>query len=147
MLDKAHIKLACAAALFAGLLVAHRANGQVSNMKKEMFWYRGNCRSAEVEFYRAASDYAAQRTKKISDPKKIEEITSLLDRLPVVGDIMIKLGPTASHIKLILNCDTSDYEIHFYADKLRTPDTSFFSDHKPEELALISLLKAANESP
>jgi hypothetical protein len=147
MLDKTHIKLACMTAAFAGLIVAPHVTGQEANMKNTLFWYRGNCRSAQVEFYQAASDRASQRTKMIFDPKKIEEITGLLDRLPVAGDEMIDWGPTTSHIKLILNCDASDYEIHFYADMLMTPDTSFFSDRRPEELALISLLKAADETP
>jgi hypothetical protein len=141
------MRLACITAAFAGLIVARHAKGQEANMKEELFWYRGNCRSAQVEFYRAASDRTPRRTKTISDPRKIEEITGLLDRLPVAGEEMIKMGPTASHIKLKLSCETSDYEIHIYADKLRTPDTSFFSGHKPEELALISLLKAADGSP
>jgi hypothetical protein len=109
------------------------------NMADKIVWYQGNCHSANVMFW--DKDSKETKTKHISSSDTIRQITDLLDKLPVSGDIMISMGPT-NVITLTLDCDKSKYEIHFYGSRIKTPATSFYAGERPEEKALFKLLKA-----
>ena len=68
-------------------------------------------------------------------------LSTLLDRLPTTGDIMVKMSEDASLIELTLLCQDSAYVIQFYNDRIKTPATSFFSEELPAERTLIDFLK------
>ena len=110
-----------------------------------LFWYQGSCRSANVVFRNAAKDGKDNRTKDISSPEVIRQITDLLDQLPVSGDIMMSMGPT-NVTTLTLDCDKGKYEIHFFGSRIKTPRTSFFASERPEEKALFNLLQKIGAS-
>lgn len=111
-------------------------------MKPTREWYRGNCQSAKIDFYKKAEDKKPHKTKAISDREKIDQITNLLLKIPTSGDMMIKMAATASYMVLTLSCDGRDFEIKFYNHRIKTPDTSFLSSANKDELELVKLLKS-----
>lgn len=114
-------------------------------MTDKLVWYQGNCRSANVVFRNITKGAVENRTEYISSPEVIHQITDLLDKLPISGDIMVSMGPT-DMTTLTLDCDHSKYEIHFYGHRIKTPSTSFFASERPEEKALFNLLKEIGQN-
>ncbi len=75
----------------------------------------------------------------ITDPQIIKNILALLASLPDEGDIMIKMGD-ASLLVVTLYTKTQIQHFHFYAERIKTPATSFYSESPKAEKQLYQLL-------
>jgi len=122
---------------------AYGETGKKNMMTTKPGWYHGICDSATVEFFKQAADKRPNKTVNISDSAKVSQITSLLNKIPVSGDEMIKMGPTARYFKLILNCEGSTRVVEFFEDRIKTPSTGFLPKGNADENTLVQLLKKA----
>lgn len=128
--------------VFLLIIITFQAAFAGDKMNTTLEWYRGNCQSAKIDFYKKVEDKKPNKTVAITDKSKIDQIVSLLGKIPTSGEKMIKISATASHMVLTLSCDGTEYEIKFYNDRIKTPDTSFLSSADKEELELVKLLKS-----
>lgn len=104
-----------------------------------------HCEKITLRYYKKMSDLrdgVAPKTKVINDKSTIEKILLLVNKLPDKGEIMMKLGDVPM-LQVILNTDkTENVFFSFYNQSIKTPDTSFYSNHPPAEKILFELFKS-----
>jgi len=97
----------------------------------------------EIELFNKLSDQGegipAAEKSEITDTEKINEIMNNASALPDKGDIMIKMGDV-SVINVILIYPEKKLYFTVYENKIKTPDTSFYSTSPDHERKLINLL-------
>jgi hypothetical protein len=97
----------------------------------------------EIELFSKLSDQSSgvPATKKleITDENAIAEIVNAAAPLPDKGDIMIKMGDV-SVINVTLVYPENKLYFAVYGDRIKTPDTSFYSVSPDNEKMLVKIL-------
>ncbi len=102
----------------------------------------GGCDKAVVSRRRKMSDRKPAAAREVTDRAALDEIISLLGRLPEKGEEMIKMGDVET-VDAVLHSESREIgNFTFYAGRLKAPDTAFYSDPHPEEAQLLALLRS-----
>ena len=100
-----------------------------------------SCYKITVNQYKKASDSRdgkKHKSAEISNKHTIDKIIKLLNALPDKGEIMISWGPVPLTEVIMHNEDGSEF-FSFYNSRIKTPDTSFYSEKYSEEEKLYNL--------
>lgn len=101
-----------------------------------------SCDEITLQYYKKMSDSrdgVVPVQAVIRDQETISRILSLLKQLPDEGDMMVKMGDVAILNIFVTNTSGSVY-FTYYVDHIKTPATSFYSNHPKEEKVLYDLL-------
>ena len=75
----------------------------------------------------------------IQDKETILQVLTLLKQLPDEGDMMVKMGDVEILNVFLMN-ESNPVYFTFYVNRIKTPATSFYSNHPKEENVLYDLL-------
>jgi len=106
------------------------------------------CEKIVLNSYKKMSDSRdgiKPKSKEITDKAVLEKILALINKLPDEGTMMIKMGdvPIIDVILTINKAETVYFT--YYQSSIKTPATSFYSDHPSQETQLYNLLIATLE--
>ena len=100
------------------------------------------CEMAVISRRRRMSDREPAAVRKVTDRAALDEIVSLLGRLPQTGEEMIKMGDVET-VDTVLHSKSREIgNFTFYAGRLKAPDTAFYSRTPAEEAQLLALLRS-----
>lgn len=103
------------------------------------------CEGIIIEYYPQMSNIDDHvppvKSRTIVDGETIVQILTTLRKLPDEGQIMKKMG-NASLLQVTCVNGTAAPYFEFYDGSLKTPATSFYANHPPEEKELYELLTA-----
>lgn len=100
------------------------------------------CEKAVVSRRRKMSDREPAAVREVTDRAALDEIVSMLGRLPEKGEEMIKMGDVET-VDTVLHSKSREIgNFTFYAGRLKAPDTAFYSHAPAEEAQLLALLRS-----
>ncbi|HEY9049326.1 MAG TPA: hypothetical protein VIN08_25665 [Ohtaekwangia sp.] len=118
-------------------------NALIMNKKYTSTFKFKPCDKIILTYYDRMSDQRdsipPHKTSTITDHATINRILALTDKLPDKGDIMIKMGDVSILETTLVYPDSVVY-FTYYESRVKTPDTSFYSERPQEEKVLYELL-------
>jgi hypothetical protein len=99
------------------------------------------CDAIRLDFRKRMSDAKPKTSREIADARAIAEILALLARLPETGEEMIKMGDVPTLEAHLFLAGKEHGHFTFFRDRLKAPDTAFYSTAPDEEGMLLALLE------
>lgn len=115
-------------------LFALTSMGVERNMKVTTWFKDTKCEHLKITKYKSHSDKTVIKEIKISDTEYITSFQLEISRLPLSGTEMIKMGPDADYSVLEFQCKDGVEKVEFFNHKIKTPDTSFYSEELEKSL-------------
>ena len=111
---------------------------------KNLVWFENTeCSDLNITKYKSNTNDTVIAQITISDKDIIQQIISLIQKIPPQGDKMKSFGPDAKKISLAFTCTNKPSQIiEIYNDKIKTPSTGFLSTADAAETQLIDLTNA-----
>ncbi len=114
-------------------------------MKK---WFESStCEKMKVIEYKSASDKSILREIVFEDADYTGSFKIQISQLPATGEMMIKMGPDAKKLVIEFTCGAKTELVEFFNERIKTPDTSFYSKANHHEQAVWSELQALLKKP
>lgn len=102
---------------------------------KDLKWFQKiGCEKLQIIEYKSAANKKIVKELTITDVEYIRSFQIMINQLPAVGDMMVKMGPDADYLALEFACGDKVETVEFYNNTVKTPDTSFYSrDPRPDK--------------
>lgn len=114
----------------------------------DLKWFQNfGCNKLQITQFHSKSDMKVEKQVSITDPQYINSFQLQINRLPTSGDMMIKMGPAAKVLTLEFHCKEKAEVITFYDSHVKTPATSFYSNHTAAEKVIWDEIQMHFEQP